>query len=101
MEQNILSSQLKFLIDNDIVSFLLFSTNIIRMSGPTIAAIVILSLIALAVFGLLFYCYFRRKFQRELTQRIEREKSQWIERGKTMKTQEQYVAVPTMEKENQ
>ena len=64
------------------------------MSGPTIAAIVILSLIVLAVFGLLFYCFFRRRFERELVQRIEREKTE-------KKIQEQYSAVPTMEKENQ
>ena len=62
------------------------------MSGPTIATIVLIVLIAITVFGLLLYYFLRRRFQRQLLQRTESHQPVTNKQG-------QYSAVSTMEKE--
>ena len=61
------------------------------MSGPTIATIVLIVLIAITVFGLFLYYILRRRFQRQFLQRTEGESA--------IDKQGQYSAVSTMEKE--
>ena len=61
------------------------------MSGPTIATIVLIVLIAITVFGLFLYYILRRRFQRQFLQRTECESA--------IDKQGQYSAVSTMEKE--
>ena len=60
------------------------------MSEISIAAIVLIALIAITVFGLFLYYFLKRRFERQLLQRTESQE--------TGTKHDQYSAVPTMEK---
>lgn len=62
------------------------------MSEISIVVIVLITLIAITVFGLFLYYFLKRRFERQVSH-------QRTEIQETGTNQDQYSAVPTMEKE--